>query len=161
LGPGGDVEHQLSAPAQSGADGEPRGGTKLTRHEPDAAIPCPLKLKDGHYTGTTEQDEPISFDVIVGGAALTNLTFMVKASCSSDGQTIVDEPITVTGLFPIGLNGNFSDTVRGTDTEAVIDGTATSSSSTRGSLRVELVIPCGESNVVYSTGEVGWTAQAS
>ena len=37
---------------------------------------------DGHYAGTTEQDLPISFDVVVAGAALTNLTFLIRASSS-------------------------------------------------------------------------------
>ena len=116
---------------------------------------------DGHYTGTTEQGLPISFDVVVGGAALTNLTFLARASCSpSDEIALVDEPITITGFFPIGLAGHFGDTVAGTEIEAFIAGTVTPSGNARGTLRVALVIPCGKANIEYSTGEVSWTARS-
>ena len=71
---------------------------------------------------------------------------------------MVDEPITITGFLPIGLDGHFGDTVAGTDIEAFIDGTVTPSGSAGGTLRVALVIPCGKANIEYSTGDVSWTA---
>jgi len=116
-------------------------------------------LQDGHYVGRTAQDEPISFDV-VGGTGLTNLTFIIRASCSSAGRiSLVDEPITITGLFPIGLDGHFGRTVTEPEIEAVIDGVVTPSASASGTLRVNLVIRRGDAKIQYSTGRVGWTAR--
>jgi hypothetical protein len=120
----------LSGRARIGPHGERRGGIELIGQDPDAATRRPIALSDGHYTGTTTHDEPISFDVVLGGSALTNLSFMIKASCDSNSQlNIVDEPITITGFFPIGLDGSFDETVTGTDIKAMVSGTVASSAT--------------------------------
>ena len=127
-----------------------------------SAAESPLgPLQDAHYVGRTAQDEPISFDVVGGGTGLTNLTFIIRASCSSGGRiSFVGEPITITGLFPIGLDGHFGGTVAEPEIEAVIDGVVTTSASASGTLRVDLVIRRGDAKIQHSTGRVGWTARA-
>jgi len=116
--------------------------------------------KDGHYVGTTAQGEPLSFDVVQGGAFLTWLTFKVDC-CAPAEIGLTDEPITITGTFPMGADGHFGDTVIGDGISAVIDGTVTPTGAASGTLRVNLVVPHGGADVECSSGKVRWTAQAS
>lgn len=116
--------------------------------------------KDGHYAGTTTQGEPLSFDVVDGGAFLTCLTFKVD-SCAPDDIGLSDEPITITGAFPIGGGGHFGDTVIGDGIKAVIDGTVRTAGTASGTLLVDLVVLHDGTDVECSSGDVRWTARAS
>jgi hypothetical protein len=128
-----------------------------TRQDRAGRAPSETVLKDGHYAGTTAQDEPISFDVVMDGKALTNLSFMIKASSSLGGHaSIVDEPITIAGFLPVGRDGHFGDTVTGDGIRAVIEGTFAPAVTATGTLHVDLVVVHSGSDVECSSGEVSW-----
>jgi len=117
-------------------------------------------LKDGHYAGTTAQGEPLSFDVVEGGAFLTCMTFKVD-SWAPDEIGLTDEPIAIKGAFPISTDGRFGDAVIGDGITAVIDGTVTPAGTASGTLRVDLIVAHGGADVECSSGEVCWTARAA
>lgn len=117
-------------------------------------------LKDGHYAGTTAQNEPISFDVIEGGTSLRCLTFKIDSSLPSH-VSVKDEPITITGAFPISGNGHFGDRVTGDSIKAAIEGTVTPAGTASGTLLVHLVVVQSGNNVECSSGVVRWTARTT
>lgn len=117
-------------------------------------------LQDGHYVGTTTQGEPLAFDVVGGGAYLTCLTFKVD-SCPPSEITLTDEPITITGVFPIDPDGRVGHTVTGDGIRAVIAGKVTSAGTASGTLRVDFIVPQEGVGVECSSGEVRWTARAA
>jgi len=116
--------------------------------------------KDGHYVGTTAQGEPLSFDVVEGGAFLTCLTFKVDSGAPSE-IGLTDEPITITGAFPIGTGGPFGDTVIGDGIRATIAGTISPVGTASGTLSVELSLARNGTDIVRSSGDVRWTARAA
>jgi len=115
--------------------------------------------KDGHYAGTTAQGEPLSFDVVERGAFLTCLTFKVD-SRAPDEIGLTDEPIAITGAFPIRADGRFGDTVIGDGITAEVDGTVTPAGGASGTVRVDLVVTNGGDDIERSSGVVRWSAQA-
>jgi len=120
--------------------------------------PRTSRPKSGHYAGTTTQDGPISFDVGDGGTSLTCLTF--KIDSWSPGQVgVTDEPITITGVFPISPDGHFGQTVTGNGIRAGVDGTVTPAGTASGKLLVALVVVNGGNDVECSSGEVRWQAR--
>jgi len=113
--------------------------------------------KDGHYVGTTAQGEPLSFDVVEGGAFLTCLTFKVESRAPAE-IGLTDEPIAITGAFPVGTDGRFGDTVIGDGIRATIAGTVLPAGTATGMLRVDVVLPREGDDVECSSGDVRWSA---
>jgi hypothetical protein len=87
------------------------------------------------------------------------LTF--KIDSRSPGQVgVTDEPITITGVFPISRDGHFGDKVTGDGIRAAIEGTLTPAGIANGTLRVDVVVPHEGVAVDCSSGVVRWTATA-
>jgi hypothetical protein len=113
-----------------------------------------------HYAGRTSQGEPISFDVLPDGSAVTNFLLAFDAVWLQPVQLgITEAPIAITGLFPISDDGRFRETVRAQHTTVVLEGSLDASGTATGSLHVDAVIVHRGMPRRCTTGEVGWTAQ--
>lgn len=124
--------------------------------EPRVAVPETA----GHYAGTTSQGEPISFDVVSDGSAVTNILLAFDAACLQPVKLgITEAPIAITGLFPVSAGGRFGGTVRARDATVAIHGAFDGVGRASGSLRVEAVMVYRGTPRPCSSGPVRWNAR--
>lgn len=125
----------------------------------------PPPAKAGHYGGTTNQAEPISFDVPPDGKSFTNLVFKFNGSCTPGGIiSLADVEIRGPGL-PINPDGSFSGSgnidfgtpeITGTLT---LSGSFTQAGTASGTLRVDMKIVVPGITLSCSSGNTTFTAQ--
>jgi hypothetical protein len=65
-----------------------------------------LAASPGHYTGTTEQNYPISFDVAADGASLTNVLTTANGFCVNGGGV---PPISANSTYAFPISGDAFD----------------------------------------------------
>jgi len=122
----------------------------------------PPPAKAGHYTGTTNQNEPIAFDVATDGKSFSNLEFKINGSCTPGGYiSLADVPISVSGVFPINPDGSFSGTAAGSSITFTTSGSFTQTGNASGTFRVDIVLPYGGITFHCTSGNTTFTAQAA
>ncbi|MFL5909771.1 MAG: InlB B-repeat-containing protein [Gaiellaceae bacterium] len=118
--------------------------------------PPPPPAKAGHYAGTYTDGSFFKFDV--QGTSLTNLGFDFNGHCS-DGSTIADSGVSITGSFPIGSDGSFSGPITLTFSDAsgsaTVAGKANATGLASGTLQINLTFNDGTTCTSSGT----WTAQ--
>jgi hypothetical protein len=115
---------------------------------------------DCHYTGTTAQGGPISFD-LVAGRTVTNVMFTVDAlSRKPGGPGFADAPIAITGRFKVSDEGSFGGTVKTQQTTVKIEGSIDGDSGeVSGVLRVDAVVVYRGTARHCSSGVLEWSAR--
>ena len=115
----------------------------------DGRMPLP-----GHYAGQTSQDGTISFDVSPRGWHVSNLMLTVTARRPHGGRPVVDLPVSVGRIIPVGPGGRWRARLSGEGVtvtiEAILNG-----SGIKGGLRVDIDSDGGE----LSTGSLTWYAR--
>jgi hypothetical protein len=86
----------------------------------------------GHYTGQTEQGEPISFDVTDAGTTVANILFSINGDRGRWPTTV----ITIAHAFAIDSGGSWGDHLQGASIRVTIEGRLDRSAEARGTLRV-------------------------
>ena len=86
----------------------------------------------GHYAGTTAQGEPISFDVVDEGTAVTNVVVVFTA-------TPVGRPavLTITRQLPVDVRGRWTAVFKSAGFDGHLSGQISSSEAGTGSLRLD------------------------
>lgn len=112
-------------------------------------------LAHGHYTGSTSQDEPISFDVGDEDAAVTNIVARLQVRAAS-GRAVV---MTITQRFPLDGTGRFGGALRGRGLRGSIEGWIDPAGNGSGALEVDLDGAPGMPPALMSTGSVLWRAR--
>ena len=86
----------------------------------DELSPTPVKAGDdgrmplpGHYAGQTSQDGTISFDVSPRGWHVSNLMLTVTARRPHGGRAVIDLPVAVGRIIPVGPGGRWRARVSG------------------------------------------------
>ena len=128
----------------------------------------PPPAKAGHYTGTTNQAEPIGFDVAPDGKSFSNVDFKFNGSCTPGGYvSLADWEITAPGPYSINPDGTFSiggDIDFGTAQitgSVTMSGAFTQAGTMSGTLRLDMKIFVPGLTLSCSTGNTTFTAQAS
>jgi hypothetical protein len=112
-------------------------------------MPCP-----GHYAGQTSQDGTISFDVSPRGSHVSNLMLTVTARRPHGGRAVIDLPVAVGRIIPVGPGGSWRAKVSGEGVTVAIEASL-NGSGINGDLSVEIDVGEGER---LSTGRVTWHA---
>ena len=130
------------------------------RHQ-DELSPTPVKAGDdgrmplpGHYAGQTSQNGTISFDVSPRGSHVSNLMLTVTARRPHGGRAVIDLPVAVGRIIPVGSGGRWRARVCGEGVTVAIDAHL-NGSGIKGGLRVDIDSDGGE----LSTGSLTWHAQ--
>ena len=123
--------------------------------------PPPVKAGDegrmpppGHYAGQTSQDGTISFDVSPRGWHVSNLMLTVTARRPHGGRAVIDLPVAVGRIIPVGPGGRWRAKVSGEGVTVTIEAFL-NGSGIKGDLRVDIDSDGGE----LSTGPLTWHAQ--
>ena len=75
----------------------------------------------GHYAGQTSQDGTISFDVSPRGWHVSNLMLTVTARRPNGGRAVIDLPVAVGRIIPVGRGGNWRARVSGEGVTVAIE----------------------------------------
>ena len=123
--------------------------------------PTPVKAGDdgrmplpGHYAGQTSQDGTISFDVSPRGWHVSNLMLTVTARRPHGGRAVIDLPVAVDRIIPVGPGGRWRARVAGEGVTVTIEAFL-NGSGIKGDLRVDIASDAGE----LSTGSLTWHAR--
>jgi hypothetical protein len=108
----------------------------------------------GHYAGQTSQDGTISFDVSQRGWHVSNLMLTVTARRPHGGRAVIDLPVAVGRIIPVGPGGRWRARVAGEGVTVAIEA-CLNGSGIKGDLSVE--IDAGEDERL-STGRLTWHA---
>ena len=108
----------------------------------------------GHYAGQTSQNGTISFDVSPQGWHVTNLMLTVTAKRPHGGRAVIDLPVAVGRIIPVGPGGRWRARVAGEGVTVTIEAFL-NGSGIKGDLRVDLDSNEGE----LSTGSLTWHAR--
>ena len=127
----------------------------------DELSPTPVKAGDdgrmplpGHYAGQTSQDGTISFDVSPRGWHVSNLMLTVTARRPGGGRAVIDLPVAVGRIIPVGRGGHWRARVSGEGVTVAIEAHL-NGSGIKGDLAVE--IEGGGERL--STGPLTWYAR--
>jgi hypothetical protein len=115
----------------------------------DGRMPPP-----GHYAGQTSQSGTISFDVSPHGWHVSNLMLTVTARRPHGGRAVVDLPVAVGRIIPVGPGGRWRARVAGEGVTVAIEASL-NGSGMKGDLRVDIDSDGGE----LSTGSLTWYAR--
>ena len=115
----------------------------------DGRMPLP-----GHYAGQTSQDGTISFDVSPRGWHVSNLMLTVTARRPDGKRAVIDLPVSVGRIIPVGRGGHWGARVSGEGVTVSIEAHL-NGSGIKGDLAVE--IEGGGERV--STGPLTWYAR--
>jgi hypothetical protein len=123
--------------------------------------PTPVKAGDegrmpppGHYAGQTSQEGTISFDVSPRGWHVSNLMLTVTARRPHEGKAVIDLPVAVDRIIPVGPGGRWRARVAGEGVTVMIEAFL-NGSGIKGDLRVDIASDGGE----LSTGSLTWYAR--
>jgi hypothetical protein len=115
----------------------------------DGRMPPP-----GHYAGQTSQDGTISFDVSPRGWHVSNLMLTVSARRPRGGRAVIDLPVAVGRIIPVGPGGRWQARVSGEGVTVAIEA-CLNGSGIKGDLRVDIDSDGEE----LSTGSLTWYAR--
>jgi hypothetical protein len=115
----------------------------------DGRMPPP-----GHYAGQTSQEGTISFDVAPHGWHIANLMLTVTARQPRGGRGVIDLPLAVGWVIPVGPGGRWRARISGEGVTVVIEAFL-NGSGIKGDLRVDIASDGGE----LSTGSLTWYAR--
>jgi len=161
-----------SVQAGVGATGSPSGTPQLTVTwaKPRTTVtPSGGKAKPGHYTGTTNESKPLSFDVTSDVASVTNLKVAGNVDCTD--TTSWSWTMSFTGKSPISPSLRFSHSYSGALTISsttvtnvkvtyALSGALTSSGTASGNFRISHITwDASGKHYTCSGAAVTWTAR--
>lgn len=116
----------------------------------DGRTPLP-----GHYAGQTSQDGTISFDVSPRDLHVSNLMLTVTARRAQGGRAVIDLPVAVGRIIPVGPGGRWRARVSGEGVTVAIEA-CLNGSGIKGDLSVEIDDVGADKRL--STGRLTWHA---